>query len=82
MTREDIFNVLLDSFLLITKDNEKVKNVKMNSNLLELGVDSVTLIYLAVIIEEKLGVNMGELSVNSFKDLNLIIDYIQERIKK
>ena len=80
LSREEIFEGLKD--ILVTMDPTKkdlVKTLTEESRLIEdVGLASVSMLYLVVAIEEQFGVEFGDLGVEDFKTIGQTIDYIQE----
>ena len=80
LSREEIFEGLRD--ILVTMDPTKkdlVKTLTEESRLIEdVGLASVSMLYLVVAIEEQFGVEFGDLGVEDFKTIGQTIDYIQE----
>ena len=81
MTREEIFVKLKDIFKLVINNGVNVDNADTNTNImLDLGVNSVGLIYVAIAIEQTFGIDMGEVTFSTFKIVDDVIDYIEERL--
>ena len=83
MLRSEIFNKLCD--LLVMMDASKkeiIPNLKEESRLVEdVGLASVSLLYLVIAIEEKFNIEFGDLGVEDFKTVKQTIDYILEAQK-
>ena len=82
MTKEQIIEKLKEIFKLVVHNGVNADLLDGNSNIqLDLGVNSVALIYLVIAIERTFGVDMREVSYNTFTTVNDIVDYIYERVK-
>ena len=81
MSELEIFEKLKEIFVLVVNRNADVSKITMKDNIInDLGVSSVGLIYLIVAIEETFGVDMSEVSVNTFQTIEDVIKYIQGKI--
>ena len=73
----EIFEKLTNIFNIVINRNIDVSKINMESKIVEdLGINSIGLIYLAVAIEEEFGVDMANASLESFKTIKDVIDYI------
>jgi acyl carrier protein len=78
MSELEIFEKLKEIFVLVVNRNADVSKITIKDNIInDLGVSSVGLIYLIVAIEETFGVDMSEVSVNTFQTIEDVIKYIQ-----
>ena len=74
---KDIFNRLLNVFSIVVNRNVDASMINENSRIVEdLGVNSIGLVYLAVAVEEEFDVDMSNASLESFKTVQDVIDYI------
>ena len=83
LNREQILNGLKEILLQIypTK-KETIENANEDTRLVEdLGLASVSLLYLVIAIEEKFEIEFKELSVDDFKTVGNTIDYIEGLLK-
>lgn len=81
MSELEIFEKLKEIFVLVVNRNADVSKITMKDNIInDLGVSSVGLIYLIVAIEETFGVDMSEVSVNTFQTIEDVIKYIQGKM--
>ena len=81
MTRLQIIEKLKEIFKLVVNKKADLSKVNEDSKIVEdLGVNSVGAIYLAIAIEEVFGVDVSDVSFNSFKTMGDVIVYIEERI--
>lgn len=82
MLRSEIFNKLCD--LLVMMDASKkeiIPNLKEESRLVEdVGLASVSLLYLMIAIEESFGIEFDNLGVNDLPTIKDVIDYIEKKI--
>lgn len=81
MSELEIFEKLKEIFVLVVNHNADVSKITIKDNIInDLGVSSVGLIYLIVAIEEAFGVDMSEVSVNTFQTIEDVIKYIQGKM--
>ena len=81
MSREEIFVKLKEIFRLVINNGVNVDDADTKTNImLDLGVNSVGLIYISIAIEQTFGIDMGEVTFTTFKTVDDVIDYIEERI--
>lgn len=81
MSELEIFEKLKEIFVLVVNRNADVSKITIKDNIInDLGVSSVGLIYLIVAIEETFGVDMSEVSVNTFQTIEDVIKYIQGKM--
>ena len=60
---------------------DAINNADENTRLQEdLGLASVSLLYLVVAIEEEFGIEFDELGVEDFKTVGQTIDYIESKL--
>ena len=78
LTREEIFKGLKEVLLMIDPSKEEVvNNITEDSRLVEdIGLASVSLLYLVIAVEEKFNIEFGDLGVEDFKTVRQTIDYI------
>lgn len=82
MNKETIIEKLKKIFQLVVHNGTSVDNITEDSVIMtDLGVDSVGLIYLAVAIEKTFGIDMSEVTTNTFKTIGDVINFIEERVK-
>ena len=83
MTREEIIIKLKEVFQMVVCNGVNIDLITEESNIkLDLGVNSVGLIYLVVAIEKIFQVNMMNVTVETFKTVGDVITYIYEEINK
>ena len=59
-----------------------VDNLNEESRLIEdIGLASVSMLYLVIAIEEKFNIEFGDLGVNDFKTVKQTIDYILKALE-
>ena len=79
MTEKDVLERLLNVFSIVVNRNVDASMINVNSRIVEdLGVNSIGLVYLAVAVEEEFDVDMSQTSLDSFKTVQDVIDYILE----
>ena len=77
MSEKEIFEKLTNIFNIVINRSVDVSKINMDSKIIEdLGVNSIGLIYLAVAVEEEFGVDMSNASLESFKTIRDVINYI------
>ena len=82
MTREEIKNKLKEVFQMVVYNGVNVDLIEESSNIkLDLGVNSIGLIYLAVAIEKVFNIDMSNITVDTFKTVSDVIDFIAKGIK-
>ena len=83
LTREEVFSGLKEILVMIDPSKEEVVNkLSEDSRLVEdIGLASVSLLYLVIAIEEKFNIEFGDLGVEDFKTVKQTIDYILEAQK-
>lgn len=82
MTREEIFTKLKEIFTLVINNGINVEHITVDANImLDLGVNSIGLIYMVVAIEKSFDIDMSEVTFTTFKTIDDVITYIQERVK-
>ncbi len=82
MTREEIFTKLKEIFNLVVCNGIDTEKVTTDCDImLDLGVNSIGLIYMVVAIEKTFDIDMSEVTFTTFKTIDDVITYIQERTK-
>ena len=83
LSREEILNGLKRILLMLDPNKkELLQTVNEETRLQEdLGLTSVSLLYLVVAIEEEFQIEFGDLGVDDFKTVGQTIDYIQKQLK-
>ena len=77
MSEKEIFEKLTNIFNIVINRSVDVSKINMDSKIIEdLGVNSIGLIYLAVAVEEEFDVDMSNASLESFKTIRDVINYI------
>ena len=77
MSEKEIFEKLTNIFNIVINRSVDVSKINMDSKIIEdLGVNSIGLIYLAVAVEEEFDVDMSNASLESFKTIQDVINYI------
>ena len=81
MTKEQITAKLKDIFKLVVHNGVLVDNLDRSANItMDLGVNSVSLIYLALAIEKTFNIEMRDVTYNTFQTVGDVVDYIYERV--
>jgi acyl carrier protein len=77
MSEKEIFDKLINVFSIVVNRNVDAEKINMDSKIVEdLGVNSIGLVYLAVALEEEFDVDMSNASLESFKTIRDVINYI------
>jgi acyl carrier protein len=77
MSEKEIFDKLINVFSIVINRNVDAEKINMDSKIVEdLGVNSIGLVYLAVALEEEFDVDMSNASLESFKTIRDVINYI------
>ncbi len=80
MTELEILEELKKIFTLVINRNADVNNMNLDAKIVQdLGVSSVGLIYLVVAIEEQFGIDMSDVTVNSFETVGDVVNYIKSK---
>jgi len=83
MSRTEIIEKLKEIFLMVVHNGVNLDNLNEDANIiLDLGVNSVGLIYLAVAIEKTFDLDMSEVSANTFKTVKDVVDFIEKGANK
>ena len=78
MSREEIVVKLKEVFQMVVYNGVNVDLIDENSNIkLDLGVNSVGLIYLVVAIEKVFNVDMSDVTADTFKTVKDVVDFIE-----
>lgn len=81
MTKEQIVEKLKEIFKLVVHNGVDADKLELDSDIrLDLGVNSVALIYLVIAIERTFGVNMQNVSYNTFTTVGDVVDYIYDKV--
>ena len=83
LTREEVFSGLKEILVMIDPSKQEVvDSLSEESRLVEdIGLASVSLLYLVIAVEEKFDIEFGDLGVEDFKTVKQTIDYILEAKK-
>ena len=77
MSEKEVFDKLINIFNIVINRSVDVSKINIDSKIVEeLGVNSIGLIYLAVAVEEEFDVDMSNASLESFKTIKDVINYI------
>ena len=79
MNRCEILEKLKDIFKIVVNNGVDVASVKEESNIaLDLGVNSIGQLYMAIAIEKEFDVDMADVAPSTFKTVSDVIDYIEK----
>ena len=77
MSEKEVFDKLINIFNIVINRSVDVSKINIDSKIVEdLGVNSIGLIYLAVAVEEEFDVDMSKASLETFKTIKDVINYI------
>lgn len=83
LSREDIKNelieVLLDKFEMYSF---KIEDIDMDQSIFNLGLDSVDIMVLMTVLEEKYKIRVSSDKFESFSTINIIVDLIYNLVKE
>lgn len=81
MTKDEIIVKLREIFQMVVHNGVNVDLLDESSDIkLDLGVNSVGLIYIVVAIEKVFNLDMSNVTMNTFKTVGDVIDYIYEGV--
>lgn len=81
MTDLEILEQLKKIFALVMHNDANFDEENpANINLKDLGVNSIGLVYFAIAIEETFGIDMSDVSFNTFKTVEDVVVYIKAKI--
>ena len=80
LSREEIFSGLKEILISMEPSKEEAMNkVNESTKLVEdLGLMSVSLLYMVISIEERFNIDLGNVGVNDFQTVGDVITYIQK----
>ena len=79
MNRTEILEKLKGIFKIVVNNGVDVASVKEQSNIaLDLGVNSIGQLYMAIAIEKEFDVDMSEVAPSKFITVADVIDYIEK----
>ena len=79
MNRTDILEKLKGIFKIVVNNGVDIASVTEESNIaLDLGVNSIGQLYMAIAIEKEFDVDMSEVAPSTFKTVADVIDYIEK----
>ena len=80
MSKDKIIEKLKEIFQLVVHNGVSIDNITEDSIIMtDLGVDSVGLIYLAIAIEKTFDIDMSDVTINTFKTIGDVINFIEQR---
>lgn len=82
MTRNEIIEKLKEIFQLVINNGVSLDDISESADVTnDLGVNSIGLIYMAVAIEKTFNIDMSNVSINTFKTVKDVVDYIENGLK-
>ena len=80
MNELEILEKLKKIFVLVVNRGAEVNKMAMDSKIVnDLGVSSVGMIYLMVAIEEQFGIDMSDVTFNTFETVGDVVNYIKNK---
>ena len=80
MNELEILEELKKIFVLVVNRGAEVDKMVMESKIInDLGVSSVGMIYLMVAIEEQFGIDMSDVTFNTFETVGDVVNYIKNK---
>lgn len=81
MSKEQIFEKLMEIFnLVIPKEQQKKKITPQTELINNLGLSSVSFVYMVFAIEKEFNISLSKVSYDTFKTIQDIIDIIYYKI--
>ena len=83
LSREEIFDGLKRILLIIDPNKKEILPIVNEETRLQedLGLTSVSLLYLVVAIEEEFDIEFDNLGIEDFRTVGQAIDYIESKLK-
>ena len=79
MDRYEILTKLKEIFKMVVGNSVSVEEITPDANImLDLGVNSIGMLYMAIAIEKEFNVDMSDVTPSTFKTINDVIDYIEK----
>ena len=79
MERNEILNKLKEIFKMVVGNSVSVDEIRPDANImLDLGVNSIGMLYMAIAIEKEFNVDMSDVTPLTFKTVSDVIDYIEK----
>lgn len=79
MERNEILSKLKEIFKMVVGNSVSVDEITLDANImLDLGVNSIGMLYMAIAIEKEFGVDMSDVTPSTFKTVSDVIDYIEK----
>ena len=79
MERNEILNKLKEIFKMVVGNSVSVDEIRPDANImLDLGVNSIGMLYMAIAIEKEFNVDMSDVTPSTFKTVSDVIDYIEK----
>lgn len=82
MNQQEILEKLKEIFKMVVNNGVDVNTINLDNDImLDLGINSIGVLYMAVAIEQVFGVDMGSTSMTSFKTVRDVVNYIEKETK-
>ena len=79
MNRSEILEKLKNIFKIVVNNGVDINSIKEESNIaLDLGVNSIGQLYMAIAIEKEFDVDMADVAPSNLKTVADVIDYIEK----
>lgn len=83
MTKEQILTTLKKILKVALPNNHEIDKVSYNDRLFQdLGLDSISLVYIAFQLEQEFHIDMAKISVKAFKTVADVVNYVDKNINK
>ncbi len=80
MSEQKILDELKKIFVLVVNRGQDVDKMTLDAKIVnDLGVSSVGMIYLMVAIEEQFGIDMSDVTFNTFETVGDVVKYISSK---
>ena len=80
MTDLEILEKLKKIFSIVMHTDKELDENPSEIYLKDLGVNSIGLVYFSIAIEETFKIDMSDVTFNTFKNVQDVINYIKERL--
>lgn len=81
MSKNEIFEKLLNIFSLVVGSNNDVTKITLKTKILtELGLSSVALVYMVFAIEKQFNISLSKITYHTFDTVEDVVDLIYTKI--
>lgn len=83
MTKEQILAALKKILKVALPNNHNIDKVSYNDRLFQdLGLDSISLVYIAYELEQEFHIDVAKISVKCFRTVADVVNYIDKNVNK